>query len=123
MSTIIYKVAASVEWQAARAAGIYRGSADDLRDGYIHFSTAAQLPGTLAKHFAGRAGLVLIAVDAPALGDALLWEPSRGGDLFPHLYDPLAVEAALWHTPIALKPDGAHDLPAALPDELPGAAS
>ncbi len=123
MTTIIYKVAPSEDWQAARAAGHYRGSADDLRDGFIHFSTAAQLPGTLAKHFAGREGIVLIAVDAPALGNKLVWEPSRGGDLFPHLYAPLSSEAALWYTPLTLKPDGTHDLPAALPDEAPGEAS
>jgi len=123
MTAIIYKVAPADDWRAAREAGAYHGSADDARDGFIHFSTAAQLPGTLAKHFSGRAGLVLIAVDARALGGKLAWEPSRGGNLFPHLYAPLPVEAALWYTPLALKPDGTHDLPAALADEAPGEAS
>ncbi len=123
MSEIIYKVAPAQDWQAARTAGAYHGSADDLRDGYIHFSTAAQLPATLAKHYAGREGLVLIAVDAGALGENLLWEPARQGELFPHLYAPLPVDAALWYTPLALKADGTHDLPAALPGRSPGDVS
>lgn len=123
MTGIIYKVASSEDWQAAREAGVYHGSAADARDGFIHFSTAAQLPGTLAKHFAGREGLVLIAVDVAALGNRLAWEPSRGGDLFPHLYGPLPADAALWYTPLALKPDGMHDLPVTLPDEAPGEVS
>jgi len=123
MIEIIYKVAPAQDWQAARDAGVYQGSADDLRDGYIHFSTAAQVPATLAKHHAGHDGLVLIAVESRALGENLLWEPSRGGDLFPHLYAPLPVDAALWYTPLALKVDGTHELPGALPDQLPGEAS
>ncbi len=123
MTAIIYKVAPSQDWQAARAAGVYHGSPDDERDGFIHFSTSAQLPGTLAKHFAGQGGLVLIAVDAGALGDKLAWEPSRGGDLFPHLYGALQTDAVLWYTPLALNPDGTHDLPATLPDGAPGEAS
>jgi len=123
MIEIIYKVAPAQDWQAARDAGVYQGSADDLRDGYIHFSTAAQVPTTLAKHYAGREGLVLIAVETRALGENLLWEPSRGGDLFPHLYAPLPVDAALWYTPLMLQADGTHELPGALPDQLPGEAS
>jgi uncharacterized protein (DUF952 family) len=123
MTEIIYKVAPAQDWQEARDAGVYQGSADDLRDGYIHFSTAAQVPATLAKHYAGREGLVLIAVEARALGDKLVWEPSRGGDLFPHLYAPLPVDAALWYTPLMLQADGTHELPGALPDQLPGEAS
>lgn len=123
MIEIIYKVARADEWQAAREAGVYQGSADDARDGYIHFSTAAQLPATLARHYAGREGLLLIAVEVGALGDKLVWEASRGGDLFPHLYAPLPVDAALWYTPLTLKADGTHDLPAVLPEECPGAAS
>lgn len=123
MNTVIYKVADADEWRAAREAGIYYGSADDKRDGYIHFSTATQLPGTLAKHFPGRGGLVLIAVDAGRLGAKLDWEPARDGELFPHLHDALATDAAVWFTPLTLKPDGTHDLPADLPSELPGEAS
>jgi uncharacterized protein (DUF952 family) len=108
--TAIYKVCAAAEWAAAETAGRYEGSADDRRDGFIHFSTAAQLSGTLARHFAGRDDLVLIAVDAEALGDALKWEPSRGGDLFPHLYAALPVAAALWARPLPRDAAGRHIL-------------
>jgi len=123
MSEIIYKVADEEVWRAAEPAGTYLGSADDARDGFIHLSTAAQLPGTLSKHFAGQHGLVLIAVDAPALGDKLAWEPSRGGDLFPHLYGPLPVEAVLWTQPLRLGADGTHVLPPDLPGGVAGAGS
>jgi uncharacterized protein (DUF952 family) len=114
MSEVIYKVMEADAWRDADAAGAYHGSADDARDGFIHFSTADQLPGTLAKHFSGRDGLLLVAVDAAALGDNLVWEPSRRGDLFPHLYAPLPAEAALWTTPLPLNNDGEHELPADL---------
>ena len=109
--TIIYKVCGAADWAAAASSGRYDGSADDARDGFIHFSTAAQLSGTLAKHFAGREDLVAVAVDAGALGEALKWEPSRGGDLFPHLYGALPAGAALWTRPLPLGPDGRHLLP------------
>jgi len=82
----IFKIVEASQWPAD---GIYEGSADDARDGFIHLSTADQVPGTLARHFAGRTGLLLVEVDAGALGAALKWEPSRGGALFPHLYGPL----------------------------------
>lgn len=108
--TTIYKVCVAAEWAAAEPAGRYGGSADDRRDGFIHFSTAAQLPGTLARHFAGRDDLVLIAVEADALGDALKWEPSRGGDLFPHLYSALPVTAAIWTRPLPRDAAGRHVL-------------
>lgn len=84
-----YKLADAVEWDAAQATGAYAGSAADRADGFIHLSTACQLPGTARKHYAGRSGLILAAVDLDALGEALRWEPSRGGDLFPHIYGPL----------------------------------
>lgn len=116
MSVVIYKVVSTDEWRGAQAAGTYHGSADDLRDGFIHLSTADQLAGTLAKHFSGQDGLGLVAVDAAALGDKLIWEPSRGGDVFPHLYAPLPVAAALWTQSLPLKADGSH----ALPDDLSG---
>jgi uncharacterized protein (DUF952 family) len=83
---LIYKLMRPAEWAELDAAGSTAGSADDRADGFVHFSTAAQLPGTLARHFAGEAGLWLVAVDAEAAGPALAWEPSRGGALFPHLY-------------------------------------
>ena len=91
--SLIYKICGRVEWAAAEAAGVYRGSADDMRDGFIHFSTLDQVPGTHARHFAGRDDLVLVTVRADALGPALKWEASRGGALFPHLYDVLPLEA------------------------------
>lgn len=107
----IYKICPAPAWREAERQGTYRGSADDLRDGFIHLSTAAQVPGTLTRHFAGQAGLFLIACDAAALGDALRWEPSRGGELFPHLYgelDPGAVQSV---TTLTLRADGSHDIP------------
>lgn len=110
MGKIVYKICGQAEWQGAEAAGHYSGSADDLRDGFIHLSAADQLAGTAAKHFAGRDDLVLVAFDAETLGPALKWEPSRGGALFPHLYGSLPVEAALWVRPLPLKED-AHVLP------------
>ncbi|MFO0758353.1 MAG: DUF952 domain-containing protein [Byssovorax sp.] len=88
-SDVIYKVCAAAEWREAVARGSYAGSAVDLRDGFIHFSTGAQLAETLRRHFAGRRDLVRVAFDPSALGPALRWEPSRGGDLFPHLYGAL----------------------------------
>ncbi len=84
----------------------YDGSAHDRRDGFIHFSTAAQLPGTLEKHYAGQSDLLLIAVEEGDLGPALKFELSRGGDLFPHLYGPLPLAAVRWVRPIARTSDG-----------------
>lgn len=95
----IYKLCSRAEWSAALAAGAYTGSADDVRDGFIHFSTAAQLAATAAKYFAGRTDLVLVEVDAARLGPALQFEPSRGGDLFPHLYGALPLDAVLSSRP------------------------
>jgi uncharacterized protein (DUF952 family) len=92
-ATLVYKVCAAREWSDAVAAGTYRGSAVDVRDGFIHFSTREQLGETLRRHFAGQSDLVLVEVDTAALGAALRWEPSRGGDLFPHLYGELQVAA------------------------------
>jgi uncharacterized protein (DUF952 family) len=93
--TKIYKVLSSAEWSEAQRSGSFAGSPDDARDGFIHFSTAEQLEGTLERHFAGQKNLVVLEVDANALGEALRWEPSRGGALFPHLYGELAVVAVL----------------------------
>ena len=96
----IYKICRASEWDEAVRSGAFRGSAVDVRDGYIHFSTAVQVAETAAKHFAGQTDLVLVAVDADRLGDKLTWEPSRGGALFPHLYAELPVDAALWVKPL-----------------------
>jgi uncharacterized protein (DUF952 family) len=109
--TVIYKICASAEWAAAETSGSYAGSEHDRRDGFIHFSTAAQLAGTLAKHFAGRSDLRLIAIDADALGDALRWDPARDGDLFPHLYGALPIAAALWTRELKIGASGDHILP------------
>jgi len=108
---LIYKICPAAQWRAAEAAGCFKGSAVDLADGYIHFSTAAQVHETAAKHFRGLADLVLIAVETEGLGAALKWEPSRGGDLFPHLYADLPADAALWCRPLLLQADGTHVLP------------
>ena len=107
----IYKICPASAWREAERHGVYRGSADDLRDGFIHFSTAAQVAGTAAKHFHGQTGLFLIAVDADALGDALRWEPSRGGELFPHLYGELDLGAVTAILDLRACSDGSHDIP------------
>ena len=112
MSETIYKICAADIWEEAEAAGHFAGAGIDLADGFIHFSTAGQLAETAAKHYAGQPGLVLVAVDAGQLGDALKWEVSRGGALFPHLYAPLAMSAVLWAKPLPLGADGRHVLPA-----------
>jgi uncharacterized protein (DUF952 family) len=106
-SHLIYKVCAASEWRDATRAGAFRGSAVDLRDGFIHFSTSAQLAETLRRHFAGQRDLVLVAIDPEALGAGLRWEPSRGGDLFPHLYGDLPVSLARQVTPLDVEADGA----------------
>lgn len=101
MTDLIYKIMPAADWAAALASGVYRGSADDVRDGFIHFSTRDQVAGTLAKHFAGQRDLVLVEVDPASLGAGLVWEPSRGGTLFPHLYGNLPVTAAMSVAPVA----------------------
>jgi uncharacterized protein (DUF952 family) len=97
----IYKICRPGEWEPAERAGVFRGSPDDHRDGFIHFSTAEQVPGTVERYFSGEPGLVLIAVNAHKLGGALKWETSRGGALFPHLYGDLSLDAVRWARPLA----------------------
>ena len=109
--TLIFKICDADEWEATKAADLYHGSAHDQRDGFIHFSTASQLPGTLAKHYAGRDNLLLIAFETDALGEALKWEAARDGDLFPHLYAALPASLALWAKPLVLGADCVHVLP------------
>ena len=111
MTALIYKIVPKTLWQQAQEDGIFRGAAIDLTDGYIHFSTAPQARETAARHFAGVEGLLLVAVDPAVLGDALKFEPSRGGDLFPHLYAGLPVSAVAWEKPLPLGGDGAHLFP------------
>jgi uncharacterized protein (DUF952 family) len=106
----IYKILARDEWAAAQAAGAFAGSAIDLTDGYIHFSTGAQAAETARRHFAGQADLVVLEVEAGDLGEALVWEPSRGGDLFPHLYGRLPIGRVLAVTEAPLGDDGVPQL-------------
>jgi uncharacterized protein (DUF952 family) len=107
----IYKICETVLWRQAERAGVFRGAPVDARDGFIHFSSATQVRATAAEHFVGLDDLLLIAVDAGALGDALKWEPSRGGDLFPHLYGELPLAAVLWVKPLPLGGDQRHIFP------------
>lgn len=107
---VIYKIFRADEWAAFAAAGATAGAPVDLADGYIHFSTAEQLAGTAAKHFAGQADLTLAAVEAEPLGAALRWEVSRGGARFPHLYRTLRMADVTWSAPLPLGPSG-HILP------------
>ena len=108
---LIYKICNAEAWRAAEAAGVFEGAPVDLADGYIHFSTAAQVRETAAKHFAGQDGLILVAVEANTLGEALKWEASRGGDLFPHLYRTIKTGEAVWVRPLPLGADGGHLFP------------
>ena len=109
--TTIFKICEGESWRAAEAAGAFRGSDVDLRDGFIHFSTAAQVAETAAKHFAGQHGLMLVAVDGDALGPALKWERSRGDDLFPHLHAALPLSAVRWARPLPDEIDGRRTFP------------
>ena len=109
--TTIYKICEQAAWRAAGAAGAYDGSDVDRRDGFIHFSTAAQVAETAAKHFAGQPGLMLVAVDGDALGPALKWERSRGNELFPHLYAALPLSAVRWARPLPDEIDGQRAFP------------
>lgn len=108
---LIYHICRQEEWAAAAAAGHYGGSSQDRADGFIHFSAAGQLRASAAKHRAGQDGLVLLTVEAAALGAALKWEPSRGGALFPHLYGALPVSAVRRVDDLPLGPDGTHRFP------------
>ncbi len=103
---LIYKIFRRPEWDAFRAAGETLGAPIDLTDGYIHFSTSAQVAETAAKHFTHESDLVLLALNADSLGDALKWEPSRGGALFPHLYRPLKLADVVWDKSLPLGASG-----------------
>ena len=106
----VYKILGREAWAAAERAGRFEGAEIDLADGYIHLSTAAQAPETARVHFAGEADLVLLRIDAGALGEALKWEPSRGGQLFPHLYGALDCALVEAVTPIPLDPNSVPQL-------------
>jgi uncharacterized protein (DUF952 family) len=111
LEATIYKICDSVLWREAERAGVFAGAPVDHADGFIHFSTAAQVAETAARHFAGRGDLLLVAVDAAALGPALRYEPSRGGALFPHLYGALPLSAVRWVRPLPLGAGGKHVFP------------
>jgi uncharacterized protein (DUF952 family) len=112
---LIYKIVTAQEWAAALTHGRFTGSAVDLADGFIHFSTAAQVEDTAAKHFAGKEGLLLVGVEEDSLGDKLVYEISRGGAAFPHLYGPLPTALAASALPLSIRADGAHDFSGIFP--------
>jgi len=111
MKRTIYHMCRAEEWQAAQQTGFYPGSSQDVADGFIHFSTAEQVVESAARHRAGQSGLLLLVADADRLGDALRWEASRRGMLFPHLYGPLPVTAVTAVHDLPLGPDGLHRFP------------
>jgi uncharacterized protein (DUF952 family) len=109
--TTVYRILSREAFEAAQRRGAFLGSAHDLRDGFIHFSAAHQVAETAVKHYAGQSDLVLLWVDADALGSALKWELSRGADRFPHLYGPLPISAVQRVEPLPLDGEGNHVLP------------
>ena len=118
MEKLIYTLVRAADWRAAEQAGAYHGSADDRRDGFLHFSTAAQLRASAAKHRAGIADLLMVEVSTAALGAALKWEPASGGSspgLFPHLYGVLPLAAVQQVVPLPLGADGLHQFPPTIP--------
>src|SRR5690606_37517450 len=108
---IIYKICPRELWREAQTLGRFHGAPVDVQDGYLHFSTSAQVVETAARHFAGQKDLVLVAVDGERLEDGLVYEASRGGDLFPHLYGILPLSAVIWTRDLPLGPDGTHLFP------------
>jgi uncharacterized protein (DUF952 family) len=114
MSTI-YKISPRQAWDLAEKSGTFTGAPVDIADGYIHFSAAHQVSDTAVKYFRDQPDLILAAIDTAGLGEALKWEPSRGGDLFPHLYGPLPMSAVLSVIPLQLAPDGAPIIPELAP--------
>ncbi|WP_194094293.1 DUF952 domain-containing protein [Marivivens aquimaris] len=107
---LIYKIFRADEWAALQANGETAGAPIDITDGYVHTSTAEQAKETAAKHFAGEDGLVLLALESDSFGDELKWEPSRGGQLFPHIYRNLRLTDIIWQKPLPLV-DGTHQFP------------
>lgn len=108
---MIVKVLRADEWARFEREGRFEGAPVDVSDGYIHFSTPAQVAETVAKHFQGEQGLQILAIDPALLGDRLRWEPSRGGQLFPHLYGVLEMNHVLWHETLRIEPNGQHIFP------------
>ena len=110
--SLIYKICTAAAPQEATRNGHFEGSADDLCDGFIHSSDGSQVVGTLARYFAGQRDLVILAVDSDRVGERLRWQPSRGGDLFPHVYGSLALDHVMWVEALPLQEDGSYLLPA-----------
>jgi uncharacterized protein (DUF952 family) len=108
---MIVKVLRTDEWAGFEREGRFEGAPVDVSDGYIHFSTPAQVAETVAKHFNGEHALELLAVDPASLGAGLRWEPSRGGQLFPHLYGVFEMDHVLWHETLPIGPNGLHIFP------------
>ena len=111
MANTVYKIVPREMWQTAKESGVFEGAPIDKKDGFIHFSTAQQAIETARLHFAGQSDLLIVAVDGEILGDALKFEPSRGGALFPHLFSTLPLSAVLWEAELPLGPDGHHVFP------------
>jgi uncharacterized protein (DUF952 family) len=111
MNPTIYKITPRDLWREAEEKGVFEGAPVDHADGFIHFSTAEQAKETAAKHFKGQDDLLIVAIDAAALGDKLVHEPSRGGALFPHLYGPLPLSSVRWVKPLPMNDDGSHAFP------------
>ena len=107
----IYKICPASAWHEAERQGVYHGSTDDARDGFIHFSTASQVAETARKHFFGQTGLFLIEVDADALGYGLRWERSRNAGLFPHFYGERDISVVTLLLDMHARSDGYHDIP------------
>ena len=117
MRAVIYKICSRDEWQSACETGVYTGAPVDVADGFIHFSTGSQMRETAAKHFAEKTNLVLVEIDSSSLpADALKWEPSRGGALFPHLYTELPTEAAIRVVDLPWSEGTGHQFPPELDD-------
>jgi uncharacterized protein (DUF952 family) len=110
---VAYKVLTAAQLSELELHGRFAGAPVDLADGYIHLSTASQLDETVARHFAGQSDLAVAAVDLEALGDAVRWEPSRGGQLFPHLYGTLTLDGLIAYGPLEREEDGSIRLPGA----------
>ena len=111
MNKSLYKVLPAAVWRAAETVGCFRGTGIDLQDGFIHLSSADQVVETVSKHFADQDGLLLVTVSSDKLGSALRWEPSRGGELFPHVYGVIPMDAVEKVEPLPLGEDGRHQFP------------
>lgn len=111
MAPTVYKIVPAQLWLETQSKGQFSGAPIDVADGFIHFSTAAQAKETARLHFSDQNDLLLVAVDGASLGDALVFEPSRNGDLFPHLYGSLPLSSVLWQKPLPVGQDGLHVFP------------